>query len=365
MAIDRYLICAPRGGLNDNFCQIEQCWAYAERWNRKLYIDTAHSSLHGSMWEFFEEQPYQAEFAESVILHDADGAFWRSHSSTVRPAILSQTVWAGHDLGTKAKYMDVTGKRFGYFGHVETGERLSFDFHRDHPEDVLVHVSAGGGTASFALVNRIRIRTSVRDEILSRLSHLPQDYVSLHIRCTDMTSDYKAFLRARKDRLAGRDVLVCSDNQAVVDFATHCLSSSTVLSTASRRSRDGRRLHDLSKDDVDKDDNIAATLDALTDLVALARGVEIDVAQTFHAIKGSMKHRLKRNAMRALRWEKPTHQSGFSRLAQYLCSDKDVLGRFLNLHDAEIRRNSQPAATSSDDGQDTQHPHVIKADVIR
>ena len=38
----KYLLCRPRGGLNDTLNQIELCWRYSEIYNRILIIDTEY-----------------------------------------------------------------------------------------------------------------------------------------------------------------------------------------------------------------------------------------------------------------------------------------------------------------------------------
>ena len=53
-AAGRVLLCRPRGGLNDNLCQVEMCWRYAERHDRVLVVDGKRSSLYSEFSEFFE-----------------------------------------------------------------------------------------------------------------------------------------------------------------------------------------------------------------------------------------------------------------------------------------------------------------------
>src|ERR1700756_3329644 len=39
-AFERILLCRPQGGLNDVLCVIEMARRYAEKYNRKLFVDT-------------------------------------------------------------------------------------------------------------------------------------------------------------------------------------------------------------------------------------------------------------------------------------------------------------------------------------
>ncbi|MEM1427888.1 MAG: hypothetical protein AAGG09_00365 [Pseudomonadota bacterium] len=322
---DRLLICVPRGGLNDTLCQIGKCWTYAERWNRKLFIDPALGGLFGFLWDVFEEQPYTAAFRDSVIVRDRAAAMALADGRPIRPACLAP--YYGKSA-RNARYAEFDSEQFR-FVHIGTREPTSFDLHRNYPEDVLVHHDCGGGTESVGVLHRIRLKPEIRDEVLARMTHLPKQYVSVHVRSTDLTSDYKRFFELFKDQLADRNVLVCSDNQAVIDHAQAVLTSSAVYTNETRRSTTGEEIHHAHKwDTSDEARRRAALIELLTDLLALGRGTDILVAPTFGPLMGSRRQRLKMKIERALRLEVPASNSGFSELARYLCANKDVLDLF-------------------------------------
>ena len=50
----KYVLCRPRGGLNDMLCEIEKCRMYAQQHGRKLLIDTAFSGFKDHFWRYFE-----------------------------------------------------------------------------------------------------------------------------------------------------------------------------------------------------------------------------------------------------------------------------------------------------------------------
>jgi hypothetical protein len=50
----KYLLCRPRGGLNDTLVQIYDCYKYCEKYNRCLLIDTTYSSfMKSSFSDYF------------------------------------------------------------------------------------------------------------------------------------------------------------------------------------------------------------------------------------------------------------------------------------------------------------------------
>lgn len=50
----RYLLCRPRGGINDTLNQIELCWRYARSYNRILVVDTEYLVSSGICISFSE-----------------------------------------------------------------------------------------------------------------------------------------------------------------------------------------------------------------------------------------------------------------------------------------------------------------------
>ena len=49
----KYVICRPHGGMNDSLDVVEQCWRYAERYDRRLLVDMKHSAFCKSLADYF------------------------------------------------------------------------------------------------------------------------------------------------------------------------------------------------------------------------------------------------------------------------------------------------------------------------
>ncbi|MEN0000497.1 MAG: hypothetical protein AAF940_06395 [Pseudomonadota bacterium] len=322
--MQKYLICMPRGGFNDTLCQIEKCWAYAERWNRKLYIDPELSGLFGFLWDLFEEQPIKTPNRKNLLVKE------RSEVLDIAPegTLLRELLLAHHAHSTKEFANDDTGRH--QKSQREYWQRQSFDFFKDHDDQFLLHMSYGGGTESRGFINRVRLRDDVAELIEARLAQLPEDYVSVHVRCTDMKSNYKHFIASLKESLTGKNALVCSDNQLVVDYAKSALTGTQVHTTESERSKTGKAIHgEMRRIGVGKSTRYGAMLDLITDLVALGGGAEIHVAPTYPHLRGNTLSKAVKKARRAIGFDRTVHVSGFSELAQYLTENKDVLARFM------------------------------------
>ncbi len=321
----RILICAPRGGLNDTFCQIEKSWSYAERWGRRLYIEPEGSGLFGFLWEVFEEQTISNSKNTRIIIQGREDAFAYAKQGTLKQDVLKRYYDASFDHEAIIDYNPTANA----FIPVDARDGLTFDFFRDHQEDILLHLAFGGGEESRGVVNRLRLCAEVSAYVQSRLAHLPGDYIALHVRCTDRASYYQRFIAGLKPSLEGQNVLICSDNQAVIEYARRSLTGCVLFDTGVKRSDSRSSIHEAMADPrVDRELRYAALLDVITDLVALGGGSQVHVAPTFTEY-GTRPLKVLRNRVKRTLGLTPTSPSGFSRLAQYLSDNKDVLERFV------------------------------------
>ncbi|MEY3020803.1 MAG: hypothetical protein RLZZ272_1787, partial [Actinomycetota bacterium] len=215
----RDLLCMPAAGLGDALRDISACLRYARRYGRRLVLHTTRVRLPLSFSECFE-------------VRDAE-------RSDV-PIILGLTDWILPDdvtvLPPSAKASLVSEERVGLGFLTDDRERepATFEFSRDHREEVLVYDRSAvmprpriEGRSVEAL-GRLRLRPWLVAEVRARLDVLPAEYVGIHVRNTDTRSDYAPFLLDLKDQVAGCDVLVCSDDDVVIEEARKLLAASRV-----------------------------------------------------------------------------------------------------------------------------------------
>lgn len=291
-ATPRVLLCIPRGGMNDALCQIERCWDYAERHGRSLLIDSRRSGLLADFDTFFTLRPPTMEVVPRVgaeryaMLQRLDG----------RPALPS-------GVGThRAVYSDSRGN----FVDPGTDQLLTFDFGSDHPEPLLLHEQCGGGDLSYRLLDRVTLAPAVRSEVARALAGLPADYAAVHVRNTDYRTDYEPLFAAIRTQLAGRDVLVCSDDAGAIARARQVFDRSHVLTVTHTPDIPGQPLHQhrTYRSDGDK---VRATIAAITDLMALGGANDLHFADVTRG-----------------------YPSGFSRLARHLNDNKPVIRSLLH-----------------------------------
>ena len=292
----RYVLCRPRGGLNDTLCQIELCWRYAERYQRQLIIDCgASGGLHGDFGLYFQPR----HLSQPPIITRLDNNLIE-HLNTLSCCPVELTSQIGQP-NRDAIWSEADHE----FRDPISGTSLTFNFHSDHRESILIHEQCGGGNLSFYLLERLRFSRSSSDHIQARIRPLGHNYIAIHIRNTDYRTDYQNFLSCLAPQLAGMSVLICSDDARVFTAAEELLPHSSLLQASETPNLDGLALHGPDAP-INPDWRHEQTLAALVDLVALAHGKKLHITNT---TLGEL--------------------SGFSRLAKHLNANKDVIGSLL------------------------------------
>ena len=268
----KFLLCRPRGGLNDTLCQIERCVRYAATFDRILIIDTRNSELQSNFSDYFEPK-----HKSSDIIFDADAHILEYLNGLI--CFPAEARGRANDLNLRDT----------------TTVPLTFDFDKDYSEPLLLHERWGGGRMSFELIDRLRLSQEIRPIVLDRLSDLKGRYHAVHVRNTDLKTDYKAFFERISPEVSGKRLLVCSDDCSVIEYAREYFKSSEILTSSKIPDTKGEALHQFG-------DRRERTIETLVDLIALGRAERLFFS-TVH--KGYI--------------------SGFSQLANHLAKNKHVI----------------------------------------
>lgn len=275
----RYLLCRPRGGLNDTLCRIESVWQHARVSGRQLWIDGALCGLRDCLSRYFVAPP-------GVTLAPTPEWMDRLDCS---PAAVN---------GRVTRYVAEYDPRICNYIDPLSGARLAFDEQREHAQTLLVHEQCGGGPRGIGALRQLALRPEVARAVRGTLESLGS-YTALHVRNTDYQTDYAAWFAGLAGALEGRIVL-CTDDRGCQQHARR-LWGDRVVFPAELPDTGGRRLHynmDL--------DRYATNVGALTDLFVLAGGRRLLFTHTRQGIV-----------------------SGFSMLAQALHADRATARRLL------------------------------------
>jgi hypothetical protein len=146
-------------------------------------------------------------------------------------------------------------------------------------EDLVVLHSSGGGPHGAEALKLFTVTVDVKRAIESSRVLLGDDYDAMHIRHTDLRTNYKQLLRLASTLLAGRKVLICSDDPAVVAEARAALRESNVITLLSPIDTGGIGLHKWGAN-VSPPQRQMINTAMLVDLMALAGSSRLLVAPT-------------------------------------------------------------------------------------
>lgn len=265
----RVVLCRPMGGLNDVLCSIGKCWGYANQFGRKLYVDSMRSGLHDNFWHYFEPINEGGVFELNMPYSLFESAI----------------CWPAAFQGRIEKLFGVYSFEHGRYIDSESGLPTTFDFDSDYSESLLLHEQGWLGAQLFSiqLLSKLRFTEHVKQHILSRLIQLPKDFAAVHIRHTDYKTNYVDFLDTLRAPLAGKDVLICSDNLEVINVAGEILSDSKLIRISKFMVSDGNPLHIQAKEFGQFDLNI----DALADLCGMALAQDVYFTNVLEAQRPS------------------------------------------------------------------------------
>ena len=264
--MNKYIYCAPlRCGFNDILCQIAHAQYYSHKSGRILVIDTRYSSLYDRFDNYFITKNAFVNHDDEILKYfdtlDIYPDYMRGRISTYRGLLPS-------DLNHHNKPYQLP---------------LSFDGEfRDYQQQVIIHSICGDfGIGVFAL-EKMSLLPSVAAKIVGTLSLLGDDYDAIHVRNTDIGTDYFALFRAIFPQVRGRKLLVCSDDFGCREAAGKFFVESEVLTATHIPDTQGKALHNSC---VAGPEVYAKNLAMLTDLLALARSKRLFYAPISHGIK--------------------------------------------------------------------------------
>jgi len=251
-ATKKAVLCRPRGGLNDTLCQIQKCFAYCRKNGRVLILDTARSGLRDDFLRYFE-------FENTTVSVMTWHAYCQSND------VENLTVQPSQMQGRLDSYQTEIADN-GVYRDSTSATDLSFDFGMVQAADLLLHEACGGGINSIWLLKYLRPTPFLKDQLERRLGDLPDAYVAVHIRSTDLETDHERLLRELEPVLNGKNILYCTDSGKLqAELKNQPIASSNPYFLTSLDQNSSDRLHGTAATSID------SNIDMLADLFALAR----------------------------------------------------------------------------------------------
>jgi hypothetical protein len=290
MLMKKYVLCRPRGGLNDMLCQIQKCWDYSEKYGRILVIDAANSGFLDSFNNYFT----LSSGAKVEVAFDFPEGCDLSEASCVPNELTSRI------NEYKAAY--VSGQ-----GYVDQASKvkIAFDLSKDHVEDILIHEQCGGGVNSIKVLANFVLNPSLANLAHNKIKCFGS-YESIHVRNTDYKTEYESFFDEIEKASLGKNLVLCTDDYACQIYAIKLFKERLTLSS-NIPNLNGRSLH--RNPDINR---LQANYDSIVDLLVLACGSKL---HTTNVTVG--------------------HKSGFSKLAANLQERQDIIEQLLSTRQIE------------------------------
>ena len=292
----KYLLCRPESGLNDMLNQIEICYMYATANDRIVIVDTNHVSSKHFRDEF---DHYFTSTDPNLVLSARDYTELFDNVS-VYPPFLS-----GRVSNYQIESSDV------YQSWIDTKFRvpIRIDYSKSYDETLLVHQHFGGGTYSLSALQKLKLNQWLVDLLVERLTFINGEYSAIHIRNTDIKSNYKAALDNLKNAEINK-LFLATDSYEVQQYFKNYFGDRLI--TFTQISEQESALHYCNSNPRQ------SNTDAILDLLTLA------LSNTLYAAQ-----------LENCSWA--TH-SGFSMLAWMLTQNKSIFESLIS--DSRIKISS-------------------------
>ena len=167
-------------------------------------------------------------------------------------------------------------------------------------------IQCGGGTDSFSILKHLKFTSRFRKIINNEIAKLPHHYVAIHIRNTDMKTNYHEYIKKIKDKVADKTLVICTDDQKVAAFIFSEMPNTNIITTPTLVQAKGHPLHRTHYAGIklieSKAEMFTAICNTLIDLSILAMSDQLFFTKNCNG-----------------------HFSGFSLLANYLHSNPKLM----------------------------------------
>ena len=224
------VMCVPRGGLNDMLCQIHHCRQYARAHGRVLIVNSIKWGMRDVLSNYFETW-----LPDPMLCLNTD--------STSRAKPGNEDCFPLELCGRAYSYTSAFSEQLNFYDE-KSGTPLRFNTSQAYSQKLLIHEQCGGGTDGWKALENLRLTSEIRSKVLSKLQNLPTSYIGVHIRHSDVTTNYVGFFDLISTEIHNKVVLVCSDSYQVLSHAKKVLPAHQVITISDIPDNGGMPLHD-------------------------------------------------------------------------------------------------------------------------
>jgi len=256
----------PMGGLCDMMARIYACVEYCKKHNRTLILDTSKSTHAKDAIEKY------LQINSPVLFHgNLQKKYEALKGRSFYPPQLADTFLTMEVANVKKKgiytitdYIDTA-----------TGVRTYFDIKKAYSEDILLYRIHGGNSKNVVnFLSLCKLTPLVKRVYEKQEGQLPKNYISVHVRNTDYTSDVDGFLRKNAKVFTVSPMFLATDDYKTIQKFKGEYGKQ-VYSFADIKPLNGASSLHTRKSTLTG--NRTLTIDAIVDLLLLAGG------ETFYA----------------------------------------------------------------------------------
>lgn len=210
---DKYVLLIPKGGLNDQFTQIQIVINYCISKNRTLLLHTQYPS---NCYRINFSDYFDIENNECNIIYDSNKIkdIFNNNTLTAYPNILSNKLSLIFGENNEFKF----SWKFNDGNYKCNGINLVLpDNYID--EDCIVYVNHGGNHNGFKFLKQISIKENIKNICKERLDIIGDNYLCIQVRDTDHKCDYIRLYEENKEEIESYEkIYVATDSKECLKF---------------------------------------------------------------------------------------------------------------------------------------------------
>ena len=180
----KYLLCIPLGGFSDVLCQIEKCYIYCKKFNRKLIIDLDRSYYNINFDEYF----YLSDSCYLGCVENYKNILLEKNTTFPK----------GFEDENLFNFKITYDKNIKKICLYSTKEPIDFDFNYDYKEKILIYNQWGYGSYDLIL-SILGFKQNILTDFIEKYNKIPKPYMGFQVRNTDYKSDYKSLIKKNKN----------------------------------------------------------------------------------------------------------------------------------------------------------------------
>jgi len=216
--MEKYFLCVPYGGYNDQISVIYTCYNYCQQVNRTLLLYTNCFDEKEEIDEYIQNTIYTFDFNKLIHLELKNLITERETIENILENIQSNEILQYmpiYDLNIPKKLKKYIRYDIQDIQLVKISKKYLFN---NFNIKLMCYYNCGGiYDLDINYLNKFYFKEPIKSMYEERKKFLPEFYVSFHIRNTDYTCDYKRIFEEHK-QLLEQPIYLATDSIEVLEY---------------------------------------------------------------------------------------------------------------------------------------------------